>query len=360
MKMKFKRALSVMMALVMMIAVLAVMPTKVDAATTEYTGTVDEWGTVNFTLDLTTLADTDVIYIDAFHAGTAEWPTVVVQLSDANTNWGNDCYIQCSANAGTTESEPQRLTVSVADLKAKYNEVVGSDWTSSTALRIGFWNEASCKETIYVDSSYVAPTTDAWVDNGDGSYSYTATEGGSGTSNLESPFPSADASVLSISFKVTVEGYANGCLGANMPDWVQTTWELSGGSKTVTVDTSAGYKGGAQFQIWWINGGSTVTVSDISVVKADQTYKQISDDNSAVRFVQLISEEKAAEASEVTFTISNGSSTVTRTSTSCYDSISVAGSELTAPEGYVFVAYAITGVPSEAVAAALTCTISIE
>lgn len=78
MKMKFKRALSVMMALVMMVAVVAIMPTKVEAATTDYTGTFDEWGTLNFTLDLTTLSDTDVIYIDAFHAGTTEWPTVLV------------------------------------------------------------------------------------------------------------------------------------------------------------------------------------------------------------------------------------------------------------------------------------------
>ncbi len=148
----------------------------------------------------------------------------------------------------------------------------------------------------------------------------------------------------------------------DMSDWNSSAVWYNSGSSIIVPVTSAMIANGIM-----MNGADAtidkVTVYNVpasSTIEPNVTYKQISDDNSAVRFVQLISQELADNSSEVTFTISNGSSTVTRTSTSCYDSISVAGSELTAPEGYVFIAYAITGIPFEAAATALTCTISIE
>ena len=64
------------------------------------------------------------------------------------------------------------------------------------------------------------------------------------------------------------------------------------------------------------------------------------------RFVALISEESAASATSVVFSLTNGVSEVTRTSTKCYSSVSVAGSSIVAPEGYVFVAFAVTNIPN--------------
>lgn len=77
-------------------------------------------------------------------------------------------------------------------------------------------------------------------------------------------------------------------------------------------------------------------------------YKQstaVTDGTYSTRFVQLISEDDANAASEVSFTLNNGTSDAVKTSTKCYTSVSAAGDTIIAPDGYVFVAYAITGIP---------------
>lgn len=63
------------------------------------------------------------------------------------------------------------------------------------------------------------------------------------------------------------------------------------------------------------------------------------------RFVMLISQTEAAAATKVDFTLGNGASTVVKSSGNYYTEISVAGDTLVAPEGYVFVAYAVTNIP---------------
>lgn len=152
----------------------------------------------------------------------------------------------------------------------------------------------------------------------------------------------------------------------------QGSWVNAGenGSITATVQdimdansiTSIDDFGGLIFQIWGTTGDSfdwTFEIQQAGTVEMEpnQTYVQTTEDGSAARFVMLISEELAENSSEVSFEISNGTSSVTKTSTYCYDSISAAGAKLTAPEGYVFVAYAVTGIPS---GVSLTCEITVE
>lgn len=83
-------------------------------------------------------------------------------------------------------------------------------------------------------------------------------------------------------------------------------------------------------------------------------YKQVADNN--VRFVQLISEEYAKNCSEVKYVLSyNGEEKATVTSNECYSKISAAGTTLIAPEGYVYVACAVTNVTDVSL---VTCEIS--
>lgn len=83
----------------------------------------------------------------------------------------------------------------------------------------------------------------------------------------------------------------------------------------------------------------------------------------AVRFVQMISEADANAAESVTYTITNGTASTEVTSSACYTTIKAGGEELTAPEGYVFVAVALKNVPEAATItgdnATLKCTMTL-
>ena len=176
------------------------------------------------------------------------------------------------------------------------------------------------------------------------------------------------ASTNAAGFIPAINGYTSSWGG-----WaaVQGEWcEGTSASLTTTVQdvmdvngvTTISEFGGLIWQVWGSEGDTfdwdfEIQRTGTIDMEVNQTYVQTTEDGSAARFVMLISEELAENSSEVSFNISNGTSSVTRTSTSCYDSISAAGAQLTAPEGYVFVAYAVTGIPS---GVSVTCEITVE
>ncbi|MGN0622521.1 MAG: hypothetical protein ACI4JA_01055 [Oscillospiraceae bacterium] len=77
----------------------------------------------------------------------------------------------------------------------------------------------------------------------------------------------------------------------------------------------------------------------------------------AERFVMLITEEQAAAATKVDFTLGNGAAQVVKSSGNYYTEISAAGDTLVAPEGYVFVAYAVTNIPEDVT---LSCSAAVQ
>ena len=74
------------------------------------------------------------------------------------------------------------------------------------------------------------------------------------------------------------------------------------------------------------------------------------------RWVELITEEDAVAYSKGTLVITreNDNKTMTVTLTKYYNSVSAAGEKLTAPEGYVFLAYAMLNIPADIVLSAST------
>ena len=78
-----------------------------------------------------------------------------------------------------------------------------------------------------------------------------------------------------------------------------------------------------------------------------QTKKVKADDGETMsyRFVMKITEAQAEAATKATFAISNGATTVNKDVTVCYTSI-VAGGNTVSEDGYVYVAYTVTGVPT--------------
>ncbi len=78
-----------------------------------------------------------------------------------------------------------------------------------------------------------------------------------------------------------------------------------------------------------------------------QTKKVKADDGETMsyRFVMKITEAQAEAATKATFAISNGATTVNKDVTVCYTSI-VAGGNTVSEDGYVYVAYTVTEVPT--------------
>lgn len=125
--------------------------------------------------------------------------------------------------------------------------------------------------------------------------------------------------------------------------------ELDTGNHTITFVYSDGY----------VSCSFAVVENETGIIPG-VIYKQKTaavDGKYNVRFVQLITKEQAENSSSVTYTISNGSAEVTRENSLCYSRIVVAGNTICAPDGYVFIAYAVTGVPE---GIELTCQMALE
>ncbi|MBQ8883361.1 MAG: hypothetical protein IJ031_02025 [Oscillospiraceae bacterium] len=353
--MKFKKILSSVVAAAMAVTTFSAFSTTSTAETLYYTGSLDEYNTINYSFDITALADTDAISATVYDSTIEDadaYPFILFQLSDSNTNWGNDCYISKPITDDIAEANAETITVTVGELKAKYEEVVGSAWTSSTKLRFAFWNGGTANTTIEVDTDYVAPTTDVWVDNGDGSYSLTR---GTAASPAKFTIPLDDGeNHIATAVAITVEdgdGYTNGCLGSNVYDgnpggtWENVTWDEE--SAMAIYNPSSSLETYPEFQVWYAAVGTKITISIVQSVYAYTKYEQQTNDGSACRGVMYIQESEVENIESVDFYFSNdgGATTKKVSSTKYYESVSVGGNIMTAPEGYVIVAYAITNIP---------------
>ena len=105
---------------------------------------------------------------------------------------------------------------------------------------------------------------------------------------------------------------------------------------------------------------NSTTVTEVSyfsnTIEADTPYLQTTNVINGVysaRAVMLVSESDARSASKVTFSFNNGSKTVDVESVKCYSTVTACGDTLEAPDGYVYVAYAIKNIPSTVT---LTCS----
>lgn len=111
-----------------------------------------------------------------------------------------------------------------------------------------------------------------------------------------------------------------------------------------------------------INAGSTVTFkvtvtyTPIEPYVEYQQYTEYTKNNAkfkGIRGLMLIPVEDAESAESVDFRFSNGTKEITVNSKKCYSKITVAGNTIVAADGYVFVAYAMSGVPD---GTTVTCT----
>lgn len=143
-----------------------------------------------------------------------------------------------------------------------------------------------------------SPAEDSWQKNAaEGTFTYklheyTAADGvddegepNSGKSVDAVSIPFADlgisdlSKVTSVSADITASDYANGCMGLNdlaIADdskWKQENYESAGSKATCTVIVSGTDSESVSIQFWWVNFGTTVTVSNITAVADGKTYK---------------------------------------------------------------------------------------
>ncbi len=369
--MKLKKLFAGLVASAMAVSTMASMAVfEASAEIYDYTGTPDQYGMINYSFDITALDDDDLISVSTYRksGSTQEWPTLLVELSDEMTNWGNNCMLTYNIDTSATEAQPDVKTVTVGDLKAKYKAVVGSDWTTDTKFRLGFWNDGYADTKVTVDTSYVAPTTDVWVKNSDGTYTYTATVAGGTNTGV----PALDLSELNgecgaALVKITVDGYSNGAFGGNDDaisgdnKWISNSYDLSASSDLLALKPG-GTLSGAQLQLWWVNAGTTVTVKPISVPKSDTftsgsvtagtTVMQYGYDNDGVVYARCLYFVKLTDVlqhSSCEFAFSyNGGTPKTGTTTTYYTGYNAAGD---LPNGIVILTKTVKNAPG-----ALTCT----
>ncbi|MBR6044421.1 MAG: dockerin type I repeat-containing protein [Ruminococcus sp.] len=120
-----------------------------------------------------------------------------------------------------------------------------------------------------------APAVDRWVNNGDGSYTYTCSEQ---TVSPQLSLPQLDGNNEQISVDAVVNGDAEVRLGCNAPFWEETSvWET--GTLTLNFDpgTSVEY---AQVILRNMTPGSSVTVSNFTAVEASSDCWVIDPDGS--------------------------------------------------------------------------------
>lgn len=361
MKMKFKRMLSMFMAVAMLMTMFTV-ASAAETTSTLWEGEfelVSGWGA-----NLTDIKGTafqgwsgDVTLTVSMTVNDASAAQVQLKNIDSSWNWNDlsevftfttETSFTYDIDADTLEEIKngnglviggQNVTITKVELTGDYEEVlfdawVGNSFTSSASQ--SFWNAAG---TTYVDFA---------------------------------DYTSADyADIESVTVDFTSTGYAQLTIGTNdaVDGWVSSYVANEGGANSLTLEFANGVEAGVDLnvQIGWINEGVTLEITGVSVEVAGATttlepnviYVQETEavgGVKSVRFVQMISEELAAETESVTYTISNGSAEAVATSAACYSAVKAAGAEITADDGYVFVAYAVTGVPADV---DLTCAMTL-
>lgn len=144
-----------------------------------------------------------------------------------------------------------------------------------------------------------SPAEDSWQKNAtEGTFtyklhSYTEADGvdkdgkpntGKVVDEINIPFADLGISdlskVTSVSADITASDFANGCVGLNDlaiesdSKWKQEGYESKKGSKTTCTVTASGTDSkDIKIQFWWVNFGTTVTVSNITAVADGKTYK---------------------------------------------------------------------------------------
>ena len=96
-----------------------------------------------------------------------------------------------------------------------------------------------------------------------------------------------------------------------------------------------------------------------SGLEADTVYKQttaVSNGYYNIRFVKMVRKSDVLSSSDMTYSITDGTTTKTGTSTSYYNTITANGEIITADDGYVFLAVIVTGVPASV---SLKCTMKL-
>lgn len=377
--MKLKRILSTAIAAVMAVTSFAVTTFTANAAANEpitiwegelVAGNWAEWATI----DTNVFAGYEnvTLYFEYSYDASVGDPYPKVSIKDSS--WGDIKYVDFSTSAAHATVSTTLTDDELAAVTANSTFILQG--ASFILHKVSF--------TAVADGDYVAPTTDVWVTNEDGTYSYQCTannpEGASeyggapisGTGTLTIPaaaFGIVDISTVeSVSFTLTSNGmwmYANGTACGQ-------AFELQNGadetvSAEFSLDASAfNTAGDLVIDISWINKGTTLVVSDLVVTTNEPTdtlipnltYAQLSADGTAIRFVQMISKELADETSEVVFTITTPDGTGSISSTNYYTSISEYGTSLTPAEGYVFVAVAVTDIPADLSLGDVDCAVS--
>lgn len=103
----------------------------------------------------------------------------------------------------------------------------------------------------------------------------------------------------------------------------------------------------------------TYTIKVSGDIRAERLFVQktaVSGGKYSTRYVMLVDEQTAENTSSVEMVFDNGKKISKKTSTCCYKSIKAADSTLTAPDGYSYVAVAITGIPE---GLTLDCTLTL-
>ncbi len=228
-------------------------------------------------------------------------------------------------------------------------------WSGATDWVYGF----TAVEFITDDTEL----TDVWVDNKDGSYSYTNSKNSGSSTTLEIPVSALTdenpENIISVTFSTPsgngqvemVDALGNVIKNSSN---TQEGGTLQKGDNTFTVN---GLKADStiKFTCWWINKDGTETVkATVTTLQKDTLYKQVTvasgEEGSkkySARFLKLVAKDSVADKSKAIFTINNGTKDIETVTTEYYTSITAAGGALTAPEGYVFLACAIKNIPED-------------
>lgn len=150
---------------------------------------------------------------------------------------------------------------------------------------------ASCEVTVVAAGEDIpAEGTEAWSENA-GKFTYKRraktdadAENGSSVTALNIPFanigvPAEDISkITKVSAVISADDFANGCIGLNDGEtWKQEGYESAGASVTCSVSVNGTNSDALNIQFWWVNFGTKVEVSDITVVADGKTYVYGSD-----------------------------------------------------------------------------------
>lgn len=373
--MKFKKILSSVVAAAMAVTTFSAFSTTAtaeDVSTTNYitiNGASSEWQ-VNFTTSVIQQTIEEGTHTYEFSFDVGNWGEATLNYSGGNAvqfllvdTSGAQCYSDIELDIYVDDE------LKIDGAVPTYNPYAWDSKSSASVPAYSYALTQADSETIgdvvnktvkfSVTVTYEPVTTDIWVDNGDGSYSLTR---GTAASPAKFTISLDDGeNHIATAVAITVEGgdgYTNGCFGSMVYDgnpggtWENVTWDEE--SAVAIYNPSSSLETYPEFQVCYAAVGTKITISLVQSVYAYTKYEQQTNDGSACRGVMYIHESEVENIESVDFYFSNDGGVTTKkvSSTKYYESVSVGGSNMTAPDGYVIVAYAIKDIP---VGASVTC-----